>query len=423
VVGALAVGHAARLRYGIGCGIAAAVLAIGSAPLKGFGVMARCDVMADVLGFIGFLLVVGARGKYRLFAGIAILSLAILTKQTTAFYLFAAVIAILLTENRLRAVVVAAGGLGLTGLAILALFLSGETEVVPSLLGEAHTPTDLVGYRIVLDRLLILGRELIYFPLIGMIYWLGRRHRDVPLAVLTLVSMLACFVTALKLGSNLNYFMPLRLLAPLGAAVFLHDIWLRTRPGPDMFRWRSARSWCTLALLLAVTYNFQPSLLHAQLSAGEARELYLFYKIPEGLEVVSVSEIFRKGASATPETILTDDGQIALYQTDKAPFTDPWLFRMMVETGRIKPTRLIEKIENEQFDTLVTTKDIFSREYETYTYGFPPVVLAALREHYIKFAAAGRMFIYGPIRRGSEIMGQPNAIPLGPNGSPRGPME
>ena len=48
--------------------------------------------------------------------------------------------------------------------------------------------------------------------------------------------------------------------------------------------------------------------------------------------------------------LLTDLGLFELYQGERAAFVDSWLFRLMVRTGQITPTRMVRMVESEDYD-------------------------------------------------------------------------
>ncbi len=119
LAGVLVVGGLLWRRHGSGAAWLGMALGLGSAPLFGFGVMVRADVLADVLGFTGFVL--ACRRPYVwTWVGGATLVLAVLTKQTAAAYLLAAALALFLEGRRARALGLV-GGSALAGLAIVVL--------------------------------------------------------------------------------------------------------------------------------------------------------------------------------------------------------------------------------------------------------------------------------------------------------------
>ena len=69
--------------------------------------------------------------------------------------------------------------------------------------------------------------------------------------------------------------------------------------------------------------------------------------------------------------ILTDSGEVDIRQGERTVFADPWLFRMLVETGRIRPAKLEAMIERQDFERIVTMRDLFAADYATYDFGLP----------------------------------------------------
>ena len=109
LLGTLGLGVYLGRRYGWGAGIAGAVFSLGTAPMNGFGLMARPDMMADTLGLFGFYLALRPRRVGHV-SGIALLVLAVLTKQTAGVYLLAATSALLAEGRWRRAVETLVGG-------------------------------------------------------------------------------------------------------------------------------------------------------------------------------------------------------------------------------------------------------------------------------------------------------------------------
>ena len=78
---------------------AGAIFSIGAAPMYGFAVMARPDVLADTFGVCGYLLLISWNRRVLPAAGL-LLALACLTKQTAGIYLLAAIAACLCQRAR-----------------------------------------------------------------------------------------------------------------------------------------------------------------------------------------------------------------------------------------------------------------------------------------------------------------------------------
>src|SRR5262249_46852005 len=126
----LVLGWYAGRRYGKGAGAVAAVLSLGSAPMVDFGTMVRPDMMADLFGIAGFLLL-GRRGRASVVAGGLLIVLAALTKQTAAVFLVAGALALLCSGRVLAAASLFGGGL-LALVGVVAAMSAVEPNVVPS---------------------------------------------------------------------------------------------------------------------------------------------------------------------------------------------------------------------------------------------------------------------------------------------------
>jgi hypothetical protein len=97
--------------------------------------------------------------------------------------------------------------------------------------------------------------------------------------------------------------------------------------------------------------------------------------------------------------LLTDSGLFDVYQRERAAFGDPWLFRLLVETGQIGPVKMRAWIESESYDLVVTTADLFSPGYREYEFGLPMVLVEAARAHYKPAGIEGALFFYRKRRR------------------------
>ena len=64
------------------------------------------------------------------------------------------------------------------------------------------------------------------------------------------------------------------------------------------------------------------------------------------------------GSTGTPIRLLTDSGLIDLYQGERAAFGDPWLFRFLVDLGRLRPVTILRRIDAQEYDLIVTESDL-----------------------------------------------------------------
>ncbi len=389
LLAALVVGLVAGLRYGRGAGVVSGLLSIGAAPMLGFGVMVRPDVAADLLGFVGFVLATSRRsGGWTTWIGGAILIAAIFTKQTTALYLLAAVIALALEGRRSKAAGLLAGCGLVSAVIVGAVTATIAPHFFECLTAEGQTPFDLPEWRRTMGRLWTLGREMPLMTLAGLIVWLSPKGRDISLATLCIVVPGLSVLAALKLGADLNYFLGFRLVAALGVGALWGVLMgSQDKQNPavsdtEPFRPAFWRSMILAVLLLATNYTLFLSLVSSFYYHAGAKTYARLIDSPIGQSKLREQHALYRIAADPILEILTDSGLVALRQRERAPFVDPWLFRMLVVNGRINPERLRLNIENKNYDWIVTSHDLDAQSYDDYTFGLPPVLAQAARKQY-----------------------------------------
>ncbi|MDR3638966.1 MAG: hypothetical protein P4L84_34490 [Isosphaeraceae bacterium] len=384
--------YAAR-KYGTGAGLLAAVVSLGSGPLIGFGVMARPDALADVLGFMGFLLAT-SRLRGQVAVGCVLLLVAIFTKQTAVIYLAAAVLAQFLMGRHVAAAAVAVSVV-LTTLAIVAVVtLAIEPGFGPGLLGESRSPWDGLAYRALLVRLSRTSLDLPVCAGLGMLFWCARPTRDLRFAALAATLITACFVASVKKGADLNYFLPLRAVASLAVAT----LWSAMKGANGCRAWRLAAAATVAAAALSTTL------------LPIAVQTYVAYEFREWLHTRNAQVLLRQYADLVKlardpsRSILTDSGHLDIQRGTGTVFADPWLFRLLASTERLNPVDLQRAIENERYDWIVTTKPLEDPEYATYEFGLPNPLAAAARRHYVFAGQKADLFVYQP-RNGQSTRG------------------
>jgi hypothetical protein len=322
-----------------------ALLALGSGPMVGFGVMVRPDAVADALGAAGFLMAVSASGP-GLWGAAALLALACLTKQTAGVYLLAAVASLLIAApgTRRRAVGLAVG----TGAIIIAVALSGyllgEPRLGAGLVSQGQIGFDPLQFRAVFELLYRKSPELLWFPLLALSVWLARPTRNVPLATLTIALLLVALATIAKKGSDLNYFLCLRAVAALGAATLCHA-GLQKTTHPRCLA-------CAVLLSLGVMVPSLATVSRAAAVQVQGRWQHAGRPCPP----LAYAEAVRL-ACDRQHPMLTDSDALAVYQETDAPLLDPYLFRLRVEAGQIDPAPLIDRITRHDFTALLLTVD------------------------------------------------------------------
>jgi hypothetical protein len=385
-------------RYGKGAGILGAVLSLGVAPLFGFGIMTRPDALADLLGLAGFFVATG-RKRWLLYNGGILLVLAVLTKQTCGMYLLAASIALWFEGRRRDALGLLAGCLGSLLVVIGGASLLLEPNFARDLLAEGETPWDLRTWRLTAWRLTVLDPEWLFLAASGLVFWNTPGRRDIPATVLTITLLALGYTMIAKRGSDLNYVLGFRAIGALAAGAAWQAAWSpRGERSP-------AGLWAFVGLMgLGVAtsilgpVNLLSSYAHAYTQAERSREFVTFLRSPASQRMLVLRRRLFQLAENPSTPILTDSGIIDIRQRERTAFGDPWLFRMLCDTGRLRPTEMARRAENMEYDWLITTKDIFSPSYESYDFGLPMSVIEPARRRYRPLGHEGGFFVYVPLR-------------------------
>jgi len=97
--------------------------------------------------------------------------------------------------------------------------------------------------------------------------------------------------------------------------------------------------------------------------------------------------------------VLTDSPMIELYQKERAAFGDPFLFRLQVQTGQIRPVRMQRWLETEAYDLIITRHDLFSPIYAVFDFGLPMPLVETARAHYVPAGRESDLYFYRPAGR------------------------
>jgi hypothetical protein len=372
VLAALVAGLAAGRRYGRAPGWLASALALGSTPLMYFGAMVRPDVTADLLGFAGFLVAARPGGGGSLPVAGALLVAAVMTKQTAGAYAVAAVVALAVSGDTRAAVRLALG----TGLALVVTIAALTASVTPGLVhglfGEASSPIDPRLWRHFLGQLGRGAPELPFFAFAGLILWC-RPPREPALAALAIVIAALDVLTARKMGSALNYYLGLRLVAALGAAA----LWGRIRDG-------LGGSWLPLAAGVLGALALIPSVAESARFFAATRAEATYFVSPRGRALLAAYRALFALAEDRRVSLLTDSGPIALHERERAAFVDPWLFRLLVTTGRLRPDAIEARLRDGDYDVVVATTDLDGPFSRAYPFSLPPGLIDAARSAYVR---------------------------------------
>jgi hypothetical protein len=370
VFGAVLMALAVR-GFGKAAMAAAGGMTIASGMMIGFGWMCRPDVTADVLGFAGFLAATSSAPVW-----IAVLSLgaAMFCKQTAALYVAAAVTALVWGGSPRRAYVIAAGSAAAVGTMLGILFLTGERRAFADLLLESSSPWRWDHWKTVNFKFFSRAGDGLLLSLTGVAFWLSalrrgdERQRADSIRWLSLLAVAAAVgvVGSAKLGSDVNYFLPLRFVAVAALAV------LTARLMETTVRFSSLAA--GLAVMLSLLYWFTPILASLQRQVGSpdfAARRASWEREIDGVLLMSRSK-----------KVLTNCDDAALRIGN--PFVDSFVFKMMVDDGRLKPTAIKEGIERGEYDWIITTADVDDANYVASSHGIPKELADVILKRYEK---------------------------------------
>jgi hypothetical protein len=356
---------------GLAAALIGAIASLGAAPMIGAALMVRPDTMAELLGVTGFFLSLSRDLRWRI-AGLIALVAAILTKQTAALFLVAAAAALAVSGRRRDAANLLGAGALATGL-IVAGVTAFESMFASSLMGEGKTPWDFASWLSQLVELGATAPDLFVVPLLGLWIWLADRPRRTAPIILWVSVFGVGLITAAKFGSGLNYFLSLRVIEALA----LGAIWGAARAP------RSRSRLAIAAALLICAASLVPGTIVAARTASVARLDARFYTTAEGRRFQAAQRQLFRLAEDPKVHLLTDSGLLQLHQKERAPFVDPFQFHHMVESGQIHPRMMLNQLQKEDYDFVITTTDLYRPEYDVNTSGFPALLARAAREHYV----------------------------------------
>ncbi|HEY2154257.1 MAG TPA: hypothetical protein VGH33_01410, partial [Isosphaeraceae bacterium] len=260
-----------------------------------------------------------------------------------------------------------------------------EQNFARSLVGEAATPRDLGAWLDLLGRMVKGAGDLLLLPAVGLILWTRTRYRDPRLAALTATVMVFALVTSMKRGADTNYFLVLRAPEAMAAAA----LWAAAREAGS-----PRRALAVGAVLAAAAATSIQSLLSITVFFSRIGRMVDYFDGPRGHAVAAAYRDAGRVAADPAARILTDSGFIDHHAGDRAVFGDPWLFRMLVDTGRIRPRALIERIDSGYYETVITITDFRLPAYESNDFGLPMALVERLRDRYELVRSGDGLFVY-----------------------------
>ena len=360
-------------------GVIVAALTLGSGAMIGYGLMVRPDAMAGLLGTVGLLLAVEGGGRRRGLAAILLL-LAIFTKQTAALYLIAAGAAVA-AEGRWRAasglvIAVAAAAVAIA----MGVTIGFEPMFAPSLLGEAKTPYRLGDWAGLLSKLMLHSPDLIVLPVFGLIVWKTQRPKTVGKIAAAVVLLAGDVGSALKYGSDLNYFLDLRVIQAWACASLIAS--------------RADRPRLALGLIVASAVAVIPGLAWAVSEAHSAIRLASFYETPKGLEFLAELRALEATVADPSLRVLADSSYLQARRGERAEFGDPWLFRAQVDAGLVVPAKMEDALDRGCYDLVVTLKDLFAPRDPDDANSLPRSLTYRARQRYRFTRRQAGLFVY-----------------------------
>jgi hypothetical protein len=323
---------------------------------------------------------------------VALLTLAVLTKQTAVVFLLAATLAAALAGQRRWALLIPASAAGGLLLIVAAVTLGPEPHFAESLIAERIMPWSFPTWRLVLRRIALASPELLVLPTIGLGLWLrpgghdGASPRAVRPAVLAVSLLAAALGLSVKLGADINYYLNLRIAAALGAGALWHAAQFHERGHKETtgaaqhFALRPAPLVATALLALVALI---PSVLNAIQNVDMASAEAAFYQSPDGQALLHSYRRATALAANPRRRVLTDTGLVDLYQGERAAYGDPWLFRVLVETGHLRPTVMAERIHSRYYDVFISDHDLDSPDYGRHDFRLPTGLFECVRANYV----------------------------------------
>jgi hypothetical protein len=350
-----------------------------------YGVMCRPDMMADLLGAAGFFLAFQTDRRW-LPAAAVLLALACLTKQTAGVWLAAAVIVLFFRQGMTRRAFFLGGVAAMVVLSVVALLAAtSEPDIWSSLFSQFAMPFDPQQQFGILILLLHHSPELLFFVLVGCGLWVSNEHKDRALFILASLWTLAAIVACAKRGSDLNYFLPLRIVEALAAGALCAAAMRSPRH-------RIGWTLLTFAGILAML----PGTLFAAETALTALRHRARLESPDGLAEQQQVQHYMQLAADDGVRLLTDSDRLAVYQGCRAAFFDCYLFRLQADAGRIDPRALVDRLQSRWYEYVILSADLSVAHHDYFFYNLPQPVAEAVKANYTLQSQESGLYVYVP---------------------------
>jgi hypothetical protein len=119
-----------------------------------------------------------------------------------------------------------------------------------------------------------------------------------------------------------------------------------------------------------------------------------YFRTPDGRTILATFQSAIDRARDPRVRLLTDSGLVDAYQGERAAFGDPFLFKTLVEAGRITPTTMERRIEEQEYDLIVTTHNLDSPRYLRENFRLPLPLVERVRLYYVLTGAEPSSFVF-----------------------------
>jgi hypothetical protein len=205
------------------------------------------------------------------------------------------------------------------------------------------------------------------------------------LALLALLPAAAGLTMCAKIGSDANYFLPMRLAAGIVAGRMVASLMQ-----PNAGERRAFGAMFAAATVAFAGMQWLPGV--ALRTDPAARE------IVRRMAIEQAGAVRLAGADGR---ILSNVGMVQLKLRERALFVDSFLFKMLVNDGRMRPDRLVESLRRREIPWVVLDTALDDPNYDANPFGLPRVVADAVRRYY-EPAGAGLLHYYRPRKPSPE---------------------
>jgi hypothetical protein len=288
---------------------------------------------------------------------------------------------------------------------VLAVQYFVEPNFAACLLGESRTSADFASWSQTIRSVSLADPEFLVLSAAAFWIWCRCPGKEPPLAALAALLWISSVITAAKRSSAENYFLGVRSIAALGAAALWDQV---QAPQLRPRAWHVVAS-VTTALGMVLSVYDAGVFMSLAVTSNRLRAT------PEGKAIDELYERLYLLAADPERHLLTDVGRIDIRQGARTLYADPFLFKLMVETGQVNPRRVLEDIDSQKYSVLICGRDLFSPTYAAYDSSLPLVLAERAQLRYEPVGSLYGLYLHalrGRVRSpGSTSL---SALRLGP---------